>query len=96
MSRYVKSNYYIKSLTLQEVKRLKMSLETRKLRLIEDFVKIRDHALLDKIEALLKHRPVSTSKPSLDKFVGIWSKEEADEIKKIIAEGCEQIHEEDW
>lgn len=86
----------MKSLNLQEVKRLKMSIETRKLRLIEDFVKIRDHVLLDKIEALLKHGPVSTSKPLLDKFVGIWSKEEAGEMKKIIAEGCEQIHEEDW
>jgi hypothetical protein len=96
MNRYVKSIFYIKSLTLREVNILKMSIETRKLRLIEDFVKIRDHVLLDKIEALLKHKPVSTSKTSLDKFVGIWSKEEADEIKKIIAEGCEQIHEEDW
>ena len=86
----------MKSLTLQEVKRLQMSIETRKLRLIEDFVKVWDHVLLDKIEALLRHWPVSTSKPSLDKFVGIWSKEEADEMKKIIAEGCEQIHEEDW
>jgi hypothetical protein len=73
-----------------------MSIETRKLRLIKEFVKIRDHALLDKIEALLKHRTLSTSNPSLDKFVGVWSKEEADEMKKIIAEGCEQIHEEDW
>lgn len=73
-----------------------MSIETRKLRLIEDFVKIKDHVLLDKIEALLKRNPSSTSKLSIDKFVGIWSKEEANEIKKIIEEGCEQIHEEDW
>ena len=73
-----------------------MSIETRKLRLIEDFVKIKDHVLLDKIEALLKRKPSSTSKFSIDKFVGIWSKDEADEIKKIIEEGCEQIHEEDW
>jgi hypothetical protein len=51
-----------------------MSIETRKLRLIKEFVKIRDHALLDKIEALLKHRTLSTSNPSLDKFVGSGQK----------------------
>ncbi|MCK5699924.1 MAG: hypothetical protein KAI29_02175 [Cyclobacteriaceae bacterium] len=73
-----------------------MSIATRKLRLIEDFVKIKDHVLLDKIEAIIKRKPSSTSKLSIDKFVGIWSKEEADEIKKIIKEGCEQINEEDW
>jgi len=73
-----------------------MSIETRKLRLIEDFIKIRDNALLDKIEALVKHKSSSNIKPSIGKFAGIWSKEEVDEMKKTIAVGCEQIHEEDW
>ncbi|ELR70516.1 hypothetical protein C900_03675 [Fulvivirga imtechensis AK7] len=39
---------------------------------------------------------MTNPKPEVDKFVGIWSKDEAEEIKKVIAEGCEQINEEDW
>ena len=73
-----------------------MSIETRKLRLIEEFIKVSDHVLLDKIEALVKAKSSASTKPSIEKFAGIWSKEEADEMKKIITEGCEQIHAEDW
>jgi hypothetical protein len=67
-----------------------MTIETRKLRLIEDFIKVRDHALLGKIEALLKQKPLIKNTASIDKFAGTWSTEEANEMKAIIAAGCEK------
>lgn len=73
-----------------------MDIQTRKLRLIEAFLKIKDNSILDKMEELLRSKPTTNQKPDVDKFVGIWSKGEAEEIKKVIAEGCEQINEEDW
>ena len=73
-----------------------MKIETKKLRLIEDLLKIKDHILLDKIEALMKHKPSPPAKSSIHKYAGIWSKEEVEEIKKIIEKDCEQIQEEDW
>ncbi|WP_040496914.1 hypothetical protein [Fulvivirga imtechensis] len=73
-----------------------MDIQTRKLRLIEAFLKIKDNSILDKMEELLRSKPMTNPKPEVDKFVGIWSKDEAEEIKKVIAEGCEQINEEDW
>lgn len=39
-----------------------MNIESRKLRLIEDFIKIEDHAILDSIEIFLKHKPYSEAK----------------------------------
>lgn len=66
-----------------------MSVEARKLRLIEEFLKIRDHVLLDKIESLLESDLSKGAKASVDHFAGIWTKAEAEEVKKIIAEGCD-------
>ena len=38
----------------------------------------------------------SKNKGSLDRFAGIWSDDEANKMKSVINEGCEQIQEEDW
>ncbi|MEQ9426440.1 MAG: hypothetical protein RJQ09_18605 [Cyclobacteriaceae bacterium] len=72
-----------------------MDIEIRKLKLIESFKQIRDHAVLNKIESLLS---IKTSKqnPSIAQFSGIWTEDEASEIRQIIEEGCEQINEDDW
>ena len=73
-----------------------MDIQNRKLRLIEDFLKIRDKSMLDKIEALLKSQSINKKQPDIEKFSGIWTKKEAEEVSKIIEEGCEQINNEDW
>jgi len=73
-----------------------VDIQNRKLRLIEDFLKIRDKSMLDKIEALLKSQSINKKQPDIEKFSGIWTKKEAEEVSKIIEEGCEQINNEDW
>ncbi|MEQ8469613.1 MAG: hypothetical protein RIC35_00430 [Marinoscillum sp.] len=72
-----------------------MSFETRKLRIIEGFLKTNDKTLLDKAEALLNDKSKPSEMPA-EGFFGIWSEKEADEMKEIISEGCERIDHEDW
>ena len=73
--------------------------EARKLHVIEEVLKVKSEATLAAIENLLKRsgesKPVKKGS-GFKKFSGIWSKEEANEIEKIIAESCETIHPDDW
>jgi len=71
-----------------------MNLETQKLHLIEEFLKIKDQAFINELEAIIKER--QQEKSVIDEFAGIWSKEDVQEMKQIISEGCEQINENDW
>ena len=75
-----------------------MHIETRKLHLIEEMLKVKSEATLSALEKLLKSTNNKTVKktPSLKAFSGIWSKDEAEEMERIIAESCERIHPDDW
>lgn len=74
-----------------------MNAEARKLHLIEAILKVEDEALLNEVENLLEKaeaRPVERKRP--EDFAGIWTEEEAEEIKRSIEESCEQIDPDDW
>ena len=77
---------------------ISMHIETRKLHLIEEMLKVKSEATLSALEKLLKNTNNKTVKktPSLKDFSGIWSKDEAEEMERIIAESCETIHPDDW
>lgn len=74
-----------------------MNLETRKLRLIKVFTSLNDVGKIKKIESiLLPQTAIEARKSMLKDLSGIWSDEEASEIKKTIEEGCEKIDESEW
>jgi protein-disulfide isomerase len=74
-----------------------MSGEARKLHLIEAILKIEDEAVLSRIETLLNtDEPAPATRKTFKDFAGIWTDEEADEIKKHIEEGCGQIDPDEW
>ncbi|QDW24488.1 hypothetical protein [Pedobacter sp. KBS0701] len=75
-----------------------MHIETRKLHLIEEMLKVKSEATLSALEKLLKNNNNRTVKktPSLKDFSGIWSKDETEEMERIITESCETIHADDW
>jgi len=77
---------------------ISMHIETRKLHLIEEMLKVKSEATLSALEKLLKSTNNKTVKktPSLKDFSGIWSKDEAEEMERIISESCETIHPDDW
>lgn len=58
---------------------------------------IKDLEALDIVKVLSKSRNANKkSKLNINDFVGIWSKEEAAEIKKAIADTCETIDANAW
>lgn len=76
-----------------------MHIETRKLHLIEEMLKVKSEATLSALENLLKVAPdkkMVKKAPNLKDFSGIWSKDEAEEIERIITDSCETIHPDDW
>jgi len=75
-----------------------MHIETRKLHLIEEILKVKSEATLSALEKLLKNTNNKTVKKtqSLKDFSGIWSNDEAEEMERIITESCETIHADDW
>lgn len=73
--------------------------EARKIHLLEDVLKEKDEAILIELESVLRrsrHKASGGQKPSIYDFVGILSKEEADEMRKAIEETCETINPDDW
>lgn len=71
--------------------------ETRKIKLIEKVLKIRNEDTLLELENVLKKAKLQEQKTlSAHNFVGVWSKEDADLISNAINESCEQIHPDDW
>ena|GEM_PF-2237099 len=52
--------------------------------------------LLKQFDFVEVQKKTSKAKRSLDRFAGIWSEDEATQMKEVIKDGCEQIHEEDW
>lgn len=75
-----------------------MQIETRKLHLIEEMLKVKSEATLSALENILKSPNYKTAhdRPLLKEFSGIWSKDEAEEMERIIAESCGNIHPDDW
>jgi hypothetical protein len=63
-----------------------MNSDARKIHLIEKILKVKDEGVLIKIETILDNYNKKASKnPSIYDFVGIISKDEANEMKKAIA-----------
>lgn len=73
-----------------------MHSEARKLRLMEEVLKIKSEKVLKEVEAVLKIKRVKEKEPSIYDFVGILSKKEASEVREAIAKTCETIDENDW
>jgi hypothetical protein len=71
--------------------------EAKKLHLIEEIIKIENDELLNELEsAIMRNRQPAKPEGRFGKFAGMWTDEEADEFERIIEEGCETIHPDDW
>ena len=74
--------------------------EAKKLHLIEEVLKINSEATLTALENFLQSTNNTTSQISdsnrFNKFSGIWSKDEAEEIEKNIAKSCDTIDINEW
>lgn len=71
--------------------------EGKKLHLIEEILRIENESVLNEVEAIIRrNRLREDNAKSVDDFAGIWTKKEADEIKRIIEDNCEQINPDDW
>jgi HPt (histidine-containing phosphotransfer) domain-containing protein len=73
--------------------------EAKKLHLIEEILKIEDSSVLDEVEIIInrnKLHAITSNAKQLKAFAGIWSVEEAEEMKHIIEDSCEQINKDDW
>ena len=60
-------------------------------------MELRDPEKIAQIEAILQ--PTSDSadrKKLLNQLSGAWSNEEADQIKAVIADGCENVDRSEW
>ncbi|MBR06247.1 MAG: hypothetical protein CMP48_01050 [Rickettsiales bacterium] len=72
-----------------------MSIDTRKLQIIEKFIQSEDPLLIDRMEALL-NKADGQLEVNLHSLKGIWSDDEANEIRQIITDGCEKIDHDNW
>jgi hypothetical protein len=70
--------------------------DSRKIHLIEEVLKLKNEALLNELETVLDKKKKKDAKKSFRDFVGIMSKAEANEMMKIIEDGCEKIDYEGW
>lgn len=71
--------------------------EAKKLHLIEEILKIENAAVLEEVESVITRSKLqAVGRRSFKTFAGSLSDQEADELEKIIEEGCEQIHPDDW
>ncbi|HAL82592.1 MAG TPA: hypothetical protein DCO83_10450 [Mucilaginibacter sp.] len=71
--------------------------EARKIHLIEGVLKVKSDPVLIEIEKILNgYKNTAEKKLSIYDFVGIISNNEANEMKRAIAETCENIDENDW
>ena len=69
-----------------------MFIESRKIHLLEEVLKVSSEATLHELENVIKKSKHSKEKKtSAHDFVGLWSEKDAALIERAIAEGCEQI-----
>ncbi|HWR33090.1 MAG TPA: hypothetical protein VN451_06175 [Chitinophagaceae bacterium] len=77
-----------------------MYIESRKIHLIEEVLKVTNEVTIMKLEAVLKYSadkiPARKKKFSIYDFVGILSKKESTKMRKAIEETCETINPDDW
>ena len=74
-----------------------MYLETRKLHLIEEVLKVNNDVILKKLESVLKISKKTKNKElSIFDFVGVISEKNASIMEKTIQETCETTNEDDW
>ena len=76
-----------------------MTIEHKKIELIEAMLKIDEEAVLNKISNIIKEEKnikKNKSQTKLEDFAGIWSKEDGEQMLKAIEETCEVIDEKDW
>jgi hypothetical protein len=74
-----------------------MNGEARKLHLIEALLRENNDAVLKEVEKALSHSALkAVPRKSFSELTGSISKEEAEELEKIIEEGCDQINPDDW
>jgi len=52
--------------------------------------------LLKQFDFVEVHKTTPKTRHSLTRFAGIWTDTEANKMKGIIEEGCEQIHVDEW
>lgn len=71
--------------------------EAKKLQLIEEILKIEDEEVLAKVERAISDNFTNTTpRKSFKSLAGVLSEEEVNRLEKIIEEGCEMIHPDDW
>ena len=71
--------------------------EAKKLHLIEEILKIENDEVLAEVEAVIaKNQMHAVKRRSFRDFAGLMTDEEANELEKIIEEGCETINPDDW
>ncbi len=77
-----------------------MYIETKKLSIIAEILKIDNEVTLKALQNFLiitkKSKIIESNKKDFSQFFGIWSNEEADEIKQNISESCGLINSDDW
>lgn len=74
-----------------------MYAESRKIQLIEEVLKVNNGDLLSELETVFKNgRKAKSKKLSLNDFVGVLSKKNATEMRKVIKETAETINADDW
>ena len=71
--------------------------ETKKLQLIEEILKIENDAVLEEVGSVITKSKLPVLKDKcFSEFAGIWTVAEADEMKRVIEDSCEQINPDDW
>ncbi len=72
--------------------------DAKKIHLIEKLIATNDELTLNEVEIALDKSGENSvlKRVSAHQFAGLWSKEDAAEINKVIEEHCEQINLHDW
>lgn len=76
--------------------------DVKKLHLIQEVLQISNETTLLALEEFLNKIKFKAKEESAQdslsftEFSGIWSTQEADELKRIIEESCEAINPDDW
>lgn len=77
-----------------------MYTDARKIHLLEKVLKVTNEATLLELETVLEKTKMNTRKTkkklAIRDFLGTFTKEEANEMRKVINETCEQIDYNDW
>jgi hypothetical protein len=71
--------------------------DAKKLFLIKEILTITSDKILHEVESVItKSKLETTSNKSFKDFFGMWTAKEANEMKRIIEDNCEQINPDDW